>query len=113
LRAVRFWLAAYVAGAVAPRPRPATPDVIDDAAVGSDLIALTADGAAFLVGQGRAPDCTDDAATVSQPEGAGVKAHPSTVTVQPTPLRRYEDLFPAEGDDPNGALIGTIVAGSI
>lgn len=48
MRAIRFWMVAFKAGAVAPKPRPATPDVIDDLGIGDELVILTPDGAAYL-----------------------------------------------------------------
>jgi len=48
MRAVRLWMAAYQTGAVVPKPRPATPDVVDDAGIGGELVILTPDGAASL-----------------------------------------------------------------
>jgi hypothetical protein len=48
MRAVRLWMAAYQTGAVAWEPRPATPDVRDDAGIGDDLVILRPDGAAYL-----------------------------------------------------------------
>ena len=51
MRAVRFWMAAFATGAVAPKPRPATPDVVDDSGIGDDLVILTPEGAAYLAEQ--------------------------------------------------------------
>src|SRR5215212_3287487 len=51
MRAVRFWMAAFVTGAVAPKPRPATPSVTDEADIGHDLVILTPEGAAYLSDQ--------------------------------------------------------------
>lgn len=51
MRAVRFWMAAFATGAVAPKPRPATPAAVDDAGIGDDLVILTPDGAASLAEQ--------------------------------------------------------------
>jgi hypothetical protein len=48
VRAVRLWMAAFQTGAVAPKRRPATPDVIDDSGMGDDLVILTPEGAEFL-----------------------------------------------------------------
>lgn len=50
MRAVRLWMAAFATGAVAPKPRPATPGVVDDAGIGDELIVLLPDGAALLAG---------------------------------------------------------------
>jgi hypothetical protein len=41
-------MAAFATGAVAPKPRPATPAVTDDAGIGDDLVILTPEGAAYL-----------------------------------------------------------------
>ena len=41
-------MAAIATGAVAPKPRPVTPDVVDDAGIGDDLVVLTPEGAAYL-----------------------------------------------------------------
>lgn len=51
IRAVRLWMAAYQIGAVAPRPRPATPAVEDDTGIGDELVILTPEGAATLAEQ--------------------------------------------------------------
>src|SRR5215212_11422195 len=51
MRAVRFWMAAFATGAVAPKPRPATPDVVDDEGIGDDRIVLLPAGAAMLAEQ--------------------------------------------------------------
>ena len=51
MRAVRFWMAAFATGAVAPKPRPATPSVLDDAGIGDELAVLTPEGAAYLAKQ--------------------------------------------------------------
>jgi hypothetical protein len=51
IRAVRLWMAAYLTGAVAPKPRPATPDVVDDAGIGDELVTVTPEGAAYLAEQ--------------------------------------------------------------
>jgi hypothetical protein len=51
MRAVRLWMAAFSTGAVAPKQRPATPDVVDDAGIGDELVVLTAEGAAYLAEQ--------------------------------------------------------------
>ena len=48
IRAVRLWMAAYHTGTVAPKPRPATPSVTDDAGIGDDLVILMPEGAAYL-----------------------------------------------------------------
>ena len=48
MRAVRLWMAAYLPGAVAPRPRPASAGVVDDAVIGDELVSLTPEGAAYL-----------------------------------------------------------------
>jgi hypothetical protein len=48
MRAVRLWMAAFATGAVALKPRPATPTVMDDAGIGDELISLTPGGAAYL-----------------------------------------------------------------
>jgi hypothetical protein len=71
MRAVRLWMAAYQTGAVAPRPRPATPAVVDDSGLGDELVILTADGARVLTAPGAV--------------ASGMAA----------PTRRYEELFPA------------------
>ena len=44
MRAVRFWMAAFATGAVAPKPRPG-------ATAQDDRIALTPEGAAYLAEQ--------------------------------------------------------------
>src|SRR5215212_935150 len=54
MRAVRFWMAAFATGAVAPKPRPVTPDVTEDAGTGDDLAILTPEGAAYLAEQAAA-----------------------------------------------------------
>jgi hypothetical protein len=41
-------MAEFATGAVAPKPRPATPDVGDDSGTGDDLVTLTPDGAGHL-----------------------------------------------------------------
>jgi hypothetical protein len=51
MKACRLWMAAYKTGAVAPKPRPATPAVIDDAGIGDDLVILTPEGSAYLADQ--------------------------------------------------------------
>src|SRR3954452_13970663 len=51
MRAVRFWMAAFATGAVAPKPRPATPSVMDDAGIGDDLAGRTPEAAAYLAEQ--------------------------------------------------------------
>ena len=51
MRAVRLWMAAYRTGAVAPKPRTATPGVVDDAGTGEDRIILTPEGAAHSTDQ--------------------------------------------------------------
>src|SRR5215212_3964261 len=48
MRAVRLWMSAFATGAVAPKPRAATPSVIDEADIGHDLVILTPEGAAYL-----------------------------------------------------------------
>lgn len=48
LRAVRLWMTAFATGAVAPKPRPATPAIVDDAGTGDDRVILTPEGAAYL-----------------------------------------------------------------
>ncbi|MCC7366821.1 MAG: hypothetical protein IT306_00260 [Chloroflexi bacterium] len=60
MRAVRLWMAAFATGAVAPKPRPATPAVTDDAGIGDELVILTPEGAALLA---EAKDQTDSATT--------------------------------------------------
>jgi hypothetical protein len=62
VRAVRLWMAAFQTGAVAPKRRPATPDVIDDSGTGDDVVILTAEGAAYLV-ERQVPDVADAATT--------------------------------------------------
>ena len=44
MRAVRFWMAAFATGAVAPKPRPGNPE--------DERVALTPEGAAYLIEQG-------------------------------------------------------------
>src|SRR4051794_4589009 len=51
IRAVRLWLAPFKTGAVAPKQRPTTPDVSDDAGTGDELAILTPAGAAALSAQ--------------------------------------------------------------
>jgi hypothetical protein len=63
-------MAAFAIGAVAPKPRPATPDVVDDLGTGDDLVILTPEGADHLAEQ------------YQQPEAA-------------TPRARYEALYPS------------------
>ena len=41
-------MAAFTTGAVAPKPRPATPDVTDDAGIGDELEILTTERAAYV-----------------------------------------------------------------
>jgi hypothetical protein len=65
VRAVRLWMAAYQTGAVPPKLRPATPDVIDDSGTGDDLVILTAEGAAHLV-ERQVPNVADAATTYAQ-----------------------------------------------
>src|SRR5688572_20418849 len=71
VRAVRLWMAAYLAGAVDPTPRPATPDVVDDADIDDELVSLTPEGAAYLVER----------------------------RDQTRPTLRYEDVFPSCAED--------------
>lgn len=52
--AVRFWMAAVATGAVAPKPRPATPSVADDAGIGDELVILTPEGAACVADMAQA-----------------------------------------------------------
>lgn len=52
MRAVRFWMAAYQTGAVAPKPRP-------NSTVEDERIALTPAGAEFLASQPSTPADTD------------------------------------------------------
>jgi hypothetical protein len=81
MRAVRLWMAAFATGAVAPKRRPATPDVVDDSGTGDDLIILSPEGAAVLATQSeseapttyaklypscRVKGCTDDPEPRSQ-----------------------------------------------
>src|SRR3954452_21788574 len=56
MRAVRFWMAAFATGAVAPKPRPATPAVTDDAGIGDELVILTPEGATYLAELPQAPE---------------------------------------------------------
>lgn len=49
MRAVRFWMAAYQTGAVAPKPRP-------DATIEDERIALTSVGAEYLASQNSTED---------------------------------------------------------
>jgi hypothetical protein len=56
MRAVRFWMAAYQTGAVAPKPRPT-------ATAQDDRIGLTPDGAAYLAGLEADAELADDDAT--------------------------------------------------
>jgi hypothetical protein len=51
VRACRLWLAAFKAGAVSPKQRPATPNVIDDAGIGDETVSLTPEGAAAMIEQ--------------------------------------------------------------
>ena len=44
-------MAAFATGAVAPKPRPAIPSVLDDAGIGDELAVLTPEGAAYLAKQ--------------------------------------------------------------
>ena len=57
MRAVRFWMAAFATGAVAPKPRPASPSEADN------LVILTPDGAEYLLSQ-------SDADSTQRPEPA-------------------------------------------
>jgi len=59
MRAVRFWMAAFATGAVAPKPRPATPSVTDDAGIGDELVILTPEGAACVADMARAPEAPE------------------------------------------------------
>lgn len=91
--AVRFWFAAFQTGAVAPKPRPATPDVTDDAGIGDDLVALTPDGAEYLIEQ-RA----SDEEPAPETDGAVDLAFAETATrlrgdAADRPLKRYEDIW--------------------
>jgi hypothetical protein len=81
MRAVRLWMAAYQTGAVAPKPRPATPAVEDDAGVGDELVILTPEGARVLAPLG--------------PDESRPAAHGQAAPMPQTPERRYEHLFPA------------------
>src|SRR4051812_32581236 len=100
IRAVRFWMAAFATGAVAPKPRPGASavDAADDRAV------LTPEGAAYLAEEseqaadlGLASDAEIDVAFAGVAADAQARRDAERRLFQP--LSRYDELFPDDSSD--------------
>ena len=81
MRAVRFWMAAFATGAVAPQLRPGTHALADEPVV------LTPEGAAYLAAQAT-PQTRYDAICPARADGCGESGRPARRALLPPRQRR-------------------------
>jgi hypothetical protein len=100
MRAVRFWMAAFATGAVAPKPRPGA-TAVDDA---DDFAVLTPEGATYLAVQcetdadlGLASEAEIDVAFAGV--AADAQARRDAERRLRPPITCNDDLFPDDGSD--------------